>query len=176
MIAKLEQGESDLEAQPVNVQESLDRVRRLLVHRYGDRALSVETDVPRNLPMAMAVPTHFDEVLTNLIGNALEHTDSGGIRVVVSPQGDRLRVAVRRITAGAFRATGPIVSSSAAARPARTGLAAAWGWASTSAVSSWNGPSEDASRSRVPGLRGRGSSSRFLRDGACARHGAEGRA
>ena len=94
MIAKLEQGESDLEAQPVNVQESLDRVRRLLVHRYGDRALSVETDVPRNLPMAMAVPTHFDEVLTNLIGNALEHTDSGGIRVVVSEEGDRLRVAV----------------------------------------------------------------------------------
>ncbi len=94
MIAKLEQGEVDLQPQPVGVQESLDRVRRLLVHRYGDRALSVATEVPRHLPMAMAVPIYFDEVLTNLIGNALEHTASDGIRVVVGEEGDRLRVAV----------------------------------------------------------------------------------
>jgi signal transduction histidine kinase len=94
MIAKLEQGEVDLEPQPVAVREALDRVRRLLVHRYGDRALTVVAEIPRNLPMAMAVPTHFDEVLTNLIGNALEHTHSGGIRVVASEEGDRLRVAV----------------------------------------------------------------------------------
>ncbi|MBO0701521.1 MAG: GAF domain-containing protein [Candidatus Dormibacteraeota bacterium] len=94
MIAKLEQGSVDMEAQPLDVRESLDRVRRLLVHRYGDRALSVAAEVPPDLPLAMAVPTHFDEVLTNLIGNALEHTDSAGIRVVATGEDQRLRIAV----------------------------------------------------------------------------------
>lgn len=100
MIAKLEQGDVDLEPQPVDVRESLDRVRRLLVHRYGDRALSVTTEMPRDLPLAMAVPTHFDEVLTNLIGNALEHTDSGAIRVLAAAEQDRLRIAVEDHGAG----------------------------------------------------------------------------
>lgn len=100
MIARLEQGDIELDPQPFEVLESLDRVRRLLVHRYGDRALSVSAGVPPDLPLAMAVPTHFDEVLTNLIGNALEHTDSGEIRVQATAEGDRLRIAVEDQGAG----------------------------------------------------------------------------
>lgn len=102
MIAKLEQGDLDLEAQAVEVREALERVRDLLFHRYGDRALSVAADLDPDLPPAMAIPTHFDEVLTNLIGNALEHTDSGAIRVVARSDGDGdwLRIAVEDHGAG----------------------------------------------------------------------------
>ncbi|MGH7911420.1 MAG: ATP-binding protein [Candidatus Dormibacteraceae bacterium] len=100
IIAKLEQGEMTLEPQPVDVKECLGRVRQLLVHRYHDRALAVSADLPDDLPLAMAVPAHLDEVLTNLIGNALEHTDEGEIRVAARAEGAWLRISVQDHGAG----------------------------------------------------------------------------
>ena len=47
----------------------------VLHHRYAERALAVEVSLPEGLPAAACEPTHLAQVLTNLIGNALEYTD-----------------------------------------------------------------------------------------------------
>jgi two-component system sensor histidine kinase KdpD len=47
----------------------------VLHHRYAERASAVEMSLPDGLPPADCEPTHLAQVLTNLIGNALEYTD-----------------------------------------------------------------------------------------------------
>ena len=49
-------------------------------HRYAERALAVELNLREGLPPALCEPAHLAQVLTNLIGNALEYT-SGAVSV-----------------------------------------------------------------------------------------------
>ncbi|MFZ0215355.1 MAG: ATP-binding protein [Candidatus Dormiibacterota bacterium] len=94
MIAKLEQGAFTPEAVPIDLAETVDRIRRLLAHRYGDRANAVELKAPPGLPDALAVPAHLDEVITNLVGNALEHTTGGAVTIRARSEGTWLVVEV----------------------------------------------------------------------------------
>ncbi len=46
----------------------------VLTHRYAERTDAVQVDLPDNLPQAFCEPAHIAQVLTNLVGNALEYT------------------------------------------------------------------------------------------------------
>ncbi|TMC90210.1 MAG: ATP-binding protein, partial [Chloroflexi bacterium] len=59
---------------------ALDSVVNVLAHRYTDRMSAIEVKLHDALPNAFCEPTHLAQVLTNLIGNALEYT-TGPIKV-----------------------------------------------------------------------------------------------
>jgi histidine kinase len=46
--------------------------------QFDDKGIALVTDVPNNLPAVCADPDRTAQVLTNLLGNALQYTDSGG--------------------------------------------------------------------------------------------------
>jgi signal transduction histidine kinase len=52
----------------------------VLNHRYAERTSAVEVNLPPALSPAFCEPAHLGQVLTNLIGNALEYT-SGSVQV-----------------------------------------------------------------------------------------------
>ena len=52
----------------------------VLLHRYQERSAAVQVSLPPGLTPAHCEPTHLGQVLTNLIGNALEYTE-GPVRV-----------------------------------------------------------------------------------------------
>src|SRR4029077_21225401 len=54
---------------------ALDGVMAVLHHRYAERALAVEINLPDGLPAAACEPPHPAQDLTNPIGNAHEYTD-----------------------------------------------------------------------------------------------------
>jgi two-component system sensor histidine kinase KdpD len=60
---------------------SLEQVLTVLRNRYGHRVDVVDVRLSPDLPDAYCEPTHLDQVLTNLIGNALEYTVARRIRV-----------------------------------------------------------------------------------------------
>jgi two-component system, OmpR family, phosphate regulon sensor histidine kinase PhoR len=75
IIAKLETRRFEPNPAAVPLRKALEQVMGVLRHRYGDeRASVVEVKLREGLPMAYCEPTHLDQVLTNLIGNALEYT------------------------------------------------------------------------------------------------------
>ncbi|MGH2511816.1 MAG: sensor histidine kinase, partial [Candidatus Limnocylindrales bacterium] len=80
IIAKLETRHFEAVPERVDLGPALDGVMAVLHHRYAERALAVEVNLPDALPPAACEPTHLAQVLTNLIGNALEYTTG---RVVV---------------------------------------------------------------------------------------------
>jgi two-component system sensor histidine kinase KdpD len=75
IIAKLETRHFEPSPERVDLGPALEGVMAVLHHRYAERALAVEVSLPEGLPPAACEPTHLAQVLTNLIGNALEYTD-----------------------------------------------------------------------------------------------------
>jgi len=80
IIAKLETRHFEPNPEPVDLGPALDGVMGVLLHKYPERSVAVQVALPAGLPAAFCEPTHVGQVLTNLIGNALEYT-SGPVRV-----------------------------------------------------------------------------------------------
>src|SRR5438067_9441886 len=80
IIAKLETKHFEPSPEAIELRPALDSVINVLGHRYADRMSAVEVKLHDALPNAFCEPTHMAQVLTNLIGNALEYT-TGPIKV-----------------------------------------------------------------------------------------------
>jgi signal transduction histidine kinase len=80
IIAKLETRHFEPTPEPVDLGSALEGVMSVVIHRYAERAAAVEINLPDGLPPAHCEPAHLAQVLTNLIGNALEYT-SGSVVV-----------------------------------------------------------------------------------------------
>jgi PAS domain S-box-containing protein len=93
IIAKLETRQFEPNPAPVQLTQAVEHVMAVLRHRYGERTERVEVKLPRQLPAAFCEPTHLDQVLTNLVGNALEYTGAP-IHVSARHHGEWLEVTV----------------------------------------------------------------------------------
>ncbi len=80
IIAKLETRHFEPTPEPVDLGSALSGVLGVLNHRYAERTAAVHINLPPDLPPAFCEPAHMGQVLTNLIGNALEYT-SGAVEV-----------------------------------------------------------------------------------------------
>jgi len=80
IIAKLETKHFEPNPEPIELRPAMDGVITVLAHRYADRIDAVDVKLHGDLPRAYCEPTHLLQVLTNLIGNALEYT-SGQVKV-----------------------------------------------------------------------------------------------
>jgi PAS domain S-box-containing protein len=101
IIAKLETKHFEPNPEPIELKPAMDGVITVLAHRYADRIDAVEVKLHEGLPRAFCEPTHLQQVLTNLIGNALEYTlgqvkvkartiDSGWLEITVADGGPGL--------------------------------------------------------------------------------------
>jgi signal transduction histidine kinase/CheY-like chemotaxis protein len=76
-LSKLDEGKMELEAQPVRLDEMLDHMRSLFQSAAKQKNIQVrlETD---GAPMACVDPNALQQILSNLLSNAFEHTPDGG--------------------------------------------------------------------------------------------------
>ncbi len=74
IIAKLETRHFEPSPEQVELGRAVDEVLTVLRHRYEERVSAVDAKLPDSLPPAFCEPTHLAQVLSNLIGNALEYT------------------------------------------------------------------------------------------------------
>jgi K+-sensing histidine kinase KdpD len=80
IIAKLETRHFEPTPEPVDLASAMNGVLAVLNHRYTERTSDVKVHLPENLAPAFCEPAHLGQVLTNLIGNALEYT-AGAVEV-----------------------------------------------------------------------------------------------
>jgi len=83
-FSKLEAGKLLLESIPFPLRNLLDEVVTLLAHSAHDKGLeltlSIKNDVPDNV---IGDPLRLQQVITNLLGNAIKFTEHGNIDVIV---------------------------------------------------------------------------------------------
>jgi two-component system sensor histidine kinase BarA len=83
-FSKLEAGKLILESIPFPLRSTLDEVVILLAHAAHDKGLeltlNIKNDVPDNV---IGDPLRLQQVITNLVGNAIKFTESGNIDVMV---------------------------------------------------------------------------------------------
>ena len=75
IIAKLETRHFEPTPEPIDLGAAVGAVMGVLLHRYPERTNAVLVNLPADLPQAFCEPVHLSQVLTNLVGNALEYTD-----------------------------------------------------------------------------------------------------
>ncbi len=73
-----------------------DLVADLVTSTSGVLEMSrITCDIPRDLPLVRADPRRLERVLTNLISNALKHSDPAGpVRLTASGSGGEVRVSI----------------------------------------------------------------------------------
>jgi signal transduction histidine kinase len=80
-----------VEATAVTPIHALESARALLEHRFVKAKVSCELDAPATLPAVSADPGQLEQVLVNLLMNAVDACDAGGhVRARAESRGDRV--------------------------------------------------------------------------------------
>lgn len=88
-MAKIEAGRMELDRIPFSLREVVERIIEIHTIRADQKGLELLADIdPRLPPQVLGDPVRTQQIVTNLVSNALKFTDSGGVRVTIRPVDD----------------------------------------------------------------------------------------
>lgn len=95
-LSRAEAGASALDLQSVNLSEIIQMVLRRMESQFRDEQIRLEVRLPSSPFRVSADPDRIEQVLTNLLSNALQYSRSGGtVWVEADPVDGMARVSVR---------------------------------------------------------------------------------
>jgi signal transduction histidine kinase len=77
-LSRVEAGAYPLKIEPVSVYQLVEQVVQHLGHQFQEKGVQLDTNLPPDLPFVAADNDRILQVLTNLVGNAMQYTPSGG--------------------------------------------------------------------------------------------------
>ena len=94
-IAKLDAGKVTLDREPVDIAVLVHDSQQMLARRRKDADVSLEQDIPENLPTVIGDERRLRQVILNLLSNALRYTKPGGKAHISARQdGDEVVIVV----------------------------------------------------------------------------------
>lgn len=100
-LARMEAGHIELNIQPINIREFARRVLRKFHGVAKDHNIELKAEIAEVNHEIMVDVDRIEQVLTNLIDNALRHTsDQGSVTLVVSPLRDGIKIDIRDTGSG----------------------------------------------------------------------------
>ncbi len=95
-LAQLESGHSTLQLSHINLGKLFGDVVRDLEKKFAEKRLNVIVDVPVELPAIRADEARLQEIVDNLLDNAVKYSrENGEIRLQAEPRGDEIALSVR---------------------------------------------------------------------------------
>jgi histidine kinase len=95
-LSRVEAGAFELDLQPMRLFDLVETAMARVRCQFEQKGVTLEVEVPSDLPLVQADGNRSGQVLLNLIGNALQYTPAGGqVRVAVRQQGAEILVSVR---------------------------------------------------------------------------------
>lgn len=93
-LARLEAGPSDLALETVDTAGVLASAADLFAERAAEKGLSLNVDIPDDLPAITGEATRLRQVLVNLLGNAIKFTESGSVSLAATSDAEEVRIEV----------------------------------------------------------------------------------
>jgi two-component system, OmpR family, phosphate regulon sensor histidine kinase PhoR len=94
-LARIEAGQMEVKNQPVSVEDLVARCVETARLKAETKGLRINAFVPKDTPLAQGDAGQLNEVLQNLIDNAVQYTPAGGqIDVAVTANGSTLTISV----------------------------------------------------------------------------------
>lgn len=94
-ISKIEAGELEVGRAPFDADEAIDRVVEIVRPLALAKGLSLDVDVSRPLGRIVSDERRVEQILLNLLGNAVKFTEAGMIVLRAASDGDRIHFVVR---------------------------------------------------------------------------------
>jgi len=101
-ISKIEAGQLQVRAEPLDLRTSVERVAGVVKPLAEKRGLTLRTEMPETLPAAVSDRRRVEQVLINLLNNAVKFTERGEVKLAVevlvdykAPKANALQTAVR---------------------------------------------------------------------------------
>ncbi len=94
LLSSLEE-KAALELEDVDLKAFLENVIKIFDQRLRDKGLSLVVDVKQNLPTIKADSFKLEQMLVNLLDNAIKYTDHGEIAIFAGVQENQVRIQVR---------------------------------------------------------------------------------
>src|SRR5205085_5020308 len=95
-FSKIEAGHMDVYSEPVQLKDSLARAVAVAEGLRGNRQINLETVVQEDLPALRTDKTKLQQILVNLLSNAVNFTSAGEVKITASGTDDnRIRISVR---------------------------------------------------------------------------------
>ena len=83
-LSRVEAGAFELECRPVNLAELIRHTAARLRPQFEEKRVNLNLDLSSDLPQIQADEDRINQVLINLIGNALQYTPTGGMVTVTA--------------------------------------------------------------------------------------------
>ncbi len=95
-LSRVEAHAYPLNIQPMALATLCATVSGQLAHQFAEKGVAVATNIPTDLPKIKADEDRINQVLTNLIGNALQYTPRGGhVTITAAHPGHEVQVTVK---------------------------------------------------------------------------------
>jgi signal transduction histidine kinase len=93
-LSKMEEGKIDLHLSFIDVNEILDHTLFKLRIKLEEKNLSLNMDIPDDLPVIHADGGRVEQILTNLLENAARYTEKGTISVQARKENEQLHIMI----------------------------------------------------------------------------------
>jgi signal transduction histidine kinase/ActR/RegA family two-component response regulator len=94
-VSRLEAGRVELQPRPTRLRQIADQVIAVASAAAHGKQIRVQNEIPGELPHVNADPTRLQQILVNLVGNAVKFTASGGVvRITAGVAGSQVWVTV----------------------------------------------------------------------------------
>lgn len=94
-VSRIEQGRISVEAKPINPDEVIPKIVERYKKSAADKGLEIVYSVPASPLFIFADSGRYEEIMTNLIDNAVKYSLKGTVTISHSEEGDMVKSSVR---------------------------------------------------------------------------------
>ena len=94
-FSKMKNQDLPLQLKPIDIKSTANLVLTLSNHLKGPKQLTLTNDIPESLPLAQADENRLQQILINIVGNAVKFTHQGEITISAQEEKGQIRISVK---------------------------------------------------------------------------------